>query len=133
MRSRHRATVLPGRGGHCGEAPRSSFRTRCSTRMARSGTWTASASTPCCWRSEEHTSELQSPCNLVCRLLLEKKKIDRNYPPHYIYALPTIGMLFPLIGTCRTAHARPSCVTYTTPPLHPPHVCDLADLRARHC
>src|SRR5256885_12520309 len=37
---------------------------------------------PCCIdrnkaprpRSEEHTSELQSPCNLVCRLLLEKKK-----------------------------------------------------------
>src|SRR5256885_8265167 len=28
-------------------------------------------------RSEEHTSELQSPCNLVCRLLLEKKK-NRN-------------------------------------------------------
>src|SRR3989454_2427217 len=27
-----------------------------------------------CQRSEEHTSELQSPCNLVCRLLLEKKK-----------------------------------------------------------
>src|SRR2546426_9378375 len=30
--------------------------------------WNATA------RSEEHTSELQSPCNLVCRLLLEKKK-----------------------------------------------------------
>src|SRR6266850_5036748 len=29
-------------------------------------------------RSEEHTSELQSPCNLVCRLLLEKKKYDRR-------------------------------------------------------
>src|SRR5256885_7355309 len=29
-------------------------------------------------RSEEHTSELQSPCNLVCRLLLEKKK-NRQY------------------------------------------------------
>src|SRR5256885_5932315 len=28
-------------------------------------------------RSEEHTSELQSPCNLVCRLLLEKKKKRR--------------------------------------------------------
>src|SRR2546426_3799019 len=27
-------------------------------------------------RSEEHTSELQSPCNLVCRLLLEKKNTD---------------------------------------------------------
>src|SRR5256885_4382016 len=30
-------------------------------------------------RSEEHTSELQSPCNLVCRLLLEKKK-KTKYP-----------------------------------------------------
>src|SRR2546426_9100511 len=29
---------------------------------------------PVAQRSEEHTSELQSPCNLVCRLLLEKKK-----------------------------------------------------------
>src|SRR5256885_9459808 len=29
------------------------------------------------YRSEEHTSELQSPCNLVCRLLLEKKKTYR--------------------------------------------------------
>src|SRR2546426_4994862 len=28
-------------------------------------------------RSEEHTSELQSPCNLVCRLLLEKKKSNQ--------------------------------------------------------
>src|SRR5256885_5176673 len=32
-------------------------------------------------RSEEHTSELQSPCNLVCRLLLEKKKIDTETHP----------------------------------------------------
>src|SRR5256885_9288331 len=32
-------------------------------------------------RSEEHTSELQSPCNLVCRLLLEKKKRTED---HYI-------------------------------------------------
>src|SRR5256885_8301024 len=29
-------------------------------------------------RSEEHTSELQSPCNLVCRLLLEKKKASTS-------------------------------------------------------
>ena len=28
--------------------------------------------------SEEHTSELQSPCNLVCRLLLEKKKTNNK-------------------------------------------------------
>src|SRR5256885_9766835 len=30
-------------------------------------------------RSEEHTSELQSPCNLVCRLLLEKKKKKQQH------------------------------------------------------
>src|SRR5256885_10389208 len=30
-------------------------------------------------RSEEHTSELQSPCNLVCRLLLEKKKKEHRH------------------------------------------------------
>src|SRR5256885_6133080 len=30
-------------------------------------------------RSEEHTSELQSPCNLVCRLLLEKKKNNATH------------------------------------------------------
>src|SRR5256885_12109117 len=35
-------------------------------------------------RSEEHTSELQSPCNLVCRLLLEKKK------PHLPYSWLTV-------------------------------------------
>src|SRR5256885_12518181 len=35
------------------------------------------------FRSEEHTSELQSPCNLVCRLLLEKKKTRYSRPfPH---------------------------------------------------
>src|SRR5256885_13088378 len=40
-------------------------------------------------RSEEHTSELQSPCNLVCRLLLEKKHHE---------------------GLCRTARLSPRCV-----------------------
>src|SRR2546426_6508470 len=33
-------------------------------------------------RSEEHTSELQSPCNLVCRLLLEKKKKKKTNSLH---------------------------------------------------
>src|SRR5256885_12209788 len=36
--------------------------------------WTAAMPAPDRRRSEEHTSELQSPCNLVCRLLLEKKQ-----------------------------------------------------------
>src|SRR5438876_3328499 len=37
-------------------------------------------------RSEEHTSELQSPVHLVCRLLLEKKKKERKTNNHNIYA-----------------------------------------------
>src|SRR5256885_2949195 len=56
-----------------------------SGRSAGVGAQGASRKQPRCWRdryrhrarrgrSEEHTSELQSPCNLVCRLLLEKKK-----------------------------------------------------------
>src|SRR5256885_10011459 len=44
-------------------------------------------------RSEEHTSELQSPCNLVCRLLLEKKKMHCD--------LFTVSFLFEL---CRRRH-----------------------------
>src|SRR5256885_12201459 len=44
----------------------------------KSATWTG-ASAPLPDRSEEHTSELQSPCNLVCRLLLEKKKHQVRY------------------------------------------------------
>src|SRR5256885_10969494 len=43
-----------------------------STRMCCPSTSRGPSCAPC--RSEEHTSELQSPCNLVCRLLLEKKK-----------------------------------------------------------
>src|SRR2546426_2508082 len=39
-------------------------------------------------RSEEHTSELQSPCNLVCRLLLEKKK-----KPHTFYGYSNVPQL----------------------------------------
>src|SRR5258708_28722480 len=44
-----------------------------SSRPSRS---TSSNTLPALLRSEEHTSELQSPDHLVCRLLLEKKKID---------------------------------------------------------
>src|SRR5690242_21626871 len=36
------------------------------------------------WRSEEHTSELQSHVNLVCRLLLEKKKKKKHRPLRHI-------------------------------------------------
>src|SRR3989454_8819379 len=45
--------------------------TTCTTGSAFGGSGAAGGAST---RSEEHTSELQSPCNLVCRLLLEKKK-----------------------------------------------------------
>src|SRR5256885_10875540 len=46
-------------------------------------------------RSEEHTSELQSPCNLVCRLLLEKKKnldSERILPPIASSSSPLVSL-----------------------------------------
>src|SRR5256885_10716673 len=57
-------------------------------------------------RSEEHTSELQSPCNLVCRLLLEKKNIAR----------PTTASI--LIYPIARAHAHRNRVYYA--PAGPP-------------
>src|SRR5258708_16619189 len=45
---------------------------------AQCGAHAATAAEEVFWRSEEHTSELQSPDHLVCRLLLEKKKKIRN-------------------------------------------------------
>src|SRR5256885_8584902 len=50
-------------------------------------------------RSEEHTSELQSPCNLVCRLLLEKKK---KYT-HKERLEPTMPRLS-VVCLCRSSH-----------------------------
>src|SRR2546426_1642280 len=41
-------------------------------------------------RSEEHTSELQSPCNLVCRLLLEKKKDNTQLKSSCKLACPVL-------------------------------------------
>src|SRR5256885_8772674 len=62
-------------------APRALI-SRAMSRLAMTGTWSTSrpvfAGSSSTIRSEEHTSELQSPCNLVCRLLLEKKKCRRD-------------------------------------------------------
>src|SRR5256885_7596961 len=55
-------------------------------------------------RSEEHTSELQSPCNLVCRLLLEKKKNALYAPPLFV----TVFTILSFHTTCHlTALLRP--------------------------
>src|SRR5256885_8325409 len=51
------------------------------------------------FRSEEHTSELQSPCNLVCRLLLEKK----NYHAHLNLRRPATSLRL-LSGHRASAH-----------------------------
>src|SRR5690348_17858512 len=53
-------------------------------------------------RSEEHTSELQSPVHLVCRLLLEKKKASFPPPPKSSSLLPSATIL-PLPITARSA------------------------------
>src|SRR5256885_2382979 len=66
-------------------------------------------------RSEEHTSELQSPCNLVCRLLLEKKKTSP----------PTLSTPKPIHTACHASRypsRTNSCSTPLTsrPPPTPP-------------
>src|SRR5256885_2861746 len=59
-------------------------------------------------RSEEHTSELQSPCNLVCRLLLEKKKtvflITDLFPLRIILLSPSAFVLLEISQS--TPHSR---------------------------
>src|SRR5437867_9722814 len=68
-------------------------------------------------RSEEHTSELQSPYDLVCRLLLEKKKMRLRSPPpfaaiSYLFPLqrayPTLTIAFRSINPARHAVRRTS-------------------------
>src|SRR3989454_436686 len=58
-------------------------------------------------RSEEHTSELQSPCNLVCRLLLEKKKTPprghRGSPPRSSHPPPVSKYVRTKIRRCSCA------------------------------
>src|SRR2546430_11487018 len=53
-----------------------------------SGHWRESGPGEIAGRSEEHTSELQSQSNLVCRLLLEKKK-NKDHPQHCIHLTTT--------------------------------------------
>src|SRR5256885_10501904 len=82
-------------------------------------------------RSEEHTSELQSPCNLVCRLLLEKKKkkkisnkyVKKDYQQECmteVKARICVGLCSMLtVGDCRMCYAMRMCHD-----LHSSHVSD---------
>src|SRR2546426_4752494 len=64
------------------------FRSRGSTAGSRRAKSTPSSDCMDLRRSEEHTSKLQSPCNLVCRLLLEKKKSKSPHPVQLIHGGP---------------------------------------------
>src|SRR5215467_5999714 len=78
-------------------------------------------SAACPPRSEEHTSELQSPCNLVCRLLLEKKKsivdptadpaIDRSRGRLFFLMIrrPPRSTLFPYTTLFRSRRQSAAC------------------------
>src|SRR3989454_7695678 len=57
-------------------------------------------------RSEEHTSELQSPCNLVCRLLLEKKKEGIARPDSYRNEQEKAGRRRRTHGAVGAAHSE---------------------------
>src|ERR1039457_5462024 len=68
-------------------------------------------------RSEEHTSELQSPCNLVCRLLLEKKQCSILTRHRKLYTLTRSGYRIiyctPIINCNRWNTMNSSCVNST--------------------
>src|SRR2546430_3966766 len=64
-------------------------------------------------RSEEHTSELQSQSNLVCRLLLEKQKVRDSHPNAGLLATEGASQLS---GVCNPAQRRTIADPCETPP-----------------
>src|SRR2546430_6291787 len=77
-------------------------------------------------RSEEHTSELQSQSNLVCRLLLEKKK-TKSTTPSPLPSLPRVSSLDPIPSQLSSDPTTPTNPPYhATPTTHwrPPHLAD---------
>src|SRR5256885_3646810 len=74
-------------------------------------------------RSEEHTSELQSPCNLVCRLLLEKNKMKKKLTSERTEQLVTCTPF------TEGRKVRPYRVGVNFPVALPPQRCVHRDLR----
>src|SRR2546430_9524998 len=75
-------------------SPRSFGRSRIGELLLKAVSVSLIAGAVCVARSEEHTSELQSQSNLVCRLLLEKKKIqERAQSTPYADRIPRYVML----------------------------------------
>src|SRR2546430_10894986 len=84
-------------------------------------------------RSEEHTSELQSQSNLVCRLLLEKKKNNEQLPFPTAYAKPlvtyrtesfneTATLLSPPPFSIQPHHSRGTFCTVSAAPAYQPDI-----------
>src|SRR5256885_8278179 len=78
-------------------------------------------------RSEEHTSELQSPCNLVCRLLLEKKNVTGNasFAGSKILLSPPVleaNSSFPA-AHARAVHSSPQLSAHPSSPSLSPSPC----------
>src|SRR2546430_11840493 len=80
------------------QAPINAVRTHNVTAMKDTG---SNGLIPASWRSEEHTSELQSQSNLVCRLLLEKKNIYLITLFTLIYLPIGLRISFPLVLSLR--------------------------------
>src|SRR5256885_13289893 len=74
FRSPHADRAAPDRRAGRSQAPRRRRPVRAAVLLLELAARAPARESGARARSEEHTSELQSPCNLVCRLLLEKKK-----------------------------------------------------------
>src|SRR5258708_12455836 len=96
-----RSTLFPYTTLFRSPGPRSNINIECCFALPRSGRARS--------RSEEHTSELQSPDHLVCRLLLEKKTTT---------TIPTSNHPNPIAPATSTPHPAPSPPVRDTP--HPP-------------
>src|SRR5256885_10182779 len=71
-------------------------------------------------RSEEHTSELQSPCNLVCRLLLEKKNNIHHWNVHPLACTLTSSASLRHDASAPLHRVVPPCHTETPEPRQTP-------------
>src|SRR2546430_13490393 len=81
-----RSTLFPYTTLFRSSAPGIPFGHETSRPIPRESRWHSDAESRAGERSEEHTSELQSQSNLVCRLLLEKKKKRKIQPTYNAYA-----------------------------------------------
>src|SRR5256885_13199260 len=103
----------------------------CGVALPLPATWSCRNMLTASFRSEEHTSELQSPCNLVCRLLLEKKHFEslsalRGEYPGRAYFRPPVRGRAPPVNPAATAISFRDPTAHSAPLDHssPTPACD---------